>query len=240
MDAQGRTGFVTPEAVAVDLDIAGLGSRTIASLVDGLIQGALLLGAFIAGSLNPAFGEGFALVALGVAVVTMVLLGYHPLFEGLWDGLTPGKRAAGIRVISADGQPIAWSQVLIRAIFRLIDLSPIGVVAILVTKRSQRLGDLAAGTIVVHEQKTPQPEPVDFPPDPERDQLAALLDTSSVSEQEYALVRSFLRRRQAMQGEPRAEVAAKLADLLEHKTGREKGSLSDEQFLEAVVSSVRG
>jgi uncharacterized RDD family membrane protein YckC len=240
MDTQDRFGFVTPEAVEVDLDIAGLGSRLIASLVDGLAQAAILIGGFVAGSLDPAFGEGFALVVVGLMLVTMVLLGYHALFEGLWEGCTPGKRAAGIRVISADGQPVTWSQVLIRSVFRLIDLSPLGVVAILVTKRSQRLGDQAAGTIVIHEQRAPQPQPINFPSDPERDRLATVLDTSSVSEREYALVRSFLQRRQAMQGGARAEVAAKLAELLESKTGKVKGSLSDEQFLEAVLSSVRG
>jgi uncharacterized RDD family membrane protein YckC len=238
MGNRDRSGFVTPEAVALDLDIAGLGSRMIASLLDGFIQSGLLVAGFVAGSLNPAFGEGFALVVIAVIGVAAVLLGYHALFEGLWEGRSPGKRAAGIRVISGDGQPITWTQVLIRTIFRLIDLSPIGVVTILLTKHSQRLGDLAAGTLVVHEPKAPEPQALDLKPDPERDKVAITLDTTNLSERDYALVRSFLQRRKGMHAGARAEVAADLARRLESTTGT-KGGLSDEQFLEALVSSVR-
>jgi len=233
------SGLVTPEAVSLDLDLAGVGSRSVGAIVDGLIQGALLIAGFVAGSLSPAFGEGFGLVVVGVIFFTLVVFGYHGIFEGLWEGQTPGKRVARIRVVGAAGQPVTWRQVVIRSVFRLIDMSPIGVVTIILTRRSQRLGDLAAGTVVIREQKVPEPAELRLEPDPVRDEYARSLDASGLSEQEYGLVRSFLQRRKSLQPEAAAALASQLATPLRARLGREPGEVGDQQFLEALLVAVR-
>ncbi|HEX2180263.1 MAG TPA: RDD family protein, partial [Actinomycetota bacterium] len=126
-----RTGLVTPEAVSLNLEIAGVGSRLIGVIVDGLIQGAVLFAGVMAGSASPDFGDGFALVVIGIIFFTLVIYGYQGIFEGLWEGQTPGKKVARTRVVSDNGQPVGWRQVVIRSIFRLIDNSPIGVLTII-------------------------------------------------------------------------------------------------------------
>lgn len=232
-------GLVTPEAVALNLEIAGIGSRLIGVIVDGLIQAALLIAGGIAGSLFSELSEGFGLTVVGVIFSLVVIYGYQGIFEGLWEGQTPGKKVAHTRVVSDLWQPVTWRQVVIRSIFRLIDNSPIGVLMIIVTRRSQRLGDLAAGTIVVRDQKVPEPHRLELKPQPERDEFARSLDSSAVTEQEYSLVRSFLQRRHSLQPDARADVAARLADSLEAKLGNFPADLNDEGFLEAIVISVR-
>jgi uncharacterized RDD family membrane protein YckC len=232
-------GLVTPEAVALELDIAGIGSRVVGALIDGLIQGAVLVAGVIAASMIPFAGEGFGLVVLGVVFFTFMIYGYQGLFEGLWEGQTPGKRVAHTRVVSDNGQPVRWRQVLIRSIFRLLDSSPIGVVVIILTRRSQRLGDLAAGTIVVRDQKAPEPAVLELSPNPRRDELARTLDASSLTEQEYALIRSFLQRRATLTPAARAEIATRLASPVSLRLGGQGGAVSEEEFLEAVVMAVR-
>lgn len=235
----GRDRLVTPEAVSLDLETAGIGSRVAGALVDGAIQAAILAAGLIAGALNPAFGEGFWLVVVGIIFFTLVLYGYHGIFEGLWEGRTPGKVAAGTRVVSDRGQPVTWRQVLIRSIFRLIDFSPIGALAIIFTRRSQRLGDLAAATIVVRDQRQPAPAALVFAPDGRREVLARSMDVSAVSPEEYALVRSFLQRRTSLSGPARSKLAAQLRSSLEAKAGKAGGPIEPETYLEAVVVAVR-
>jgi uncharacterized RDD family membrane protein YckC len=240
MQAEDRgTGLVTPEAVSLNLEIAGVGSRLIGVIVDGVIQGAVLFAGVMAGSASPDFGDGFALVVIGIIFFTLVIYGYQGIFEGLWEGQTPGKKVARTRVVSDNGQPVGWRQVVIRSIFRLIDNSPIGVLTIILTRRSQRLGDLAAGTLVVRDQKVPEPHRLDLAPQPERDELARSLDTSGVTEQEYALIRSFLQRRATLESAARSDVAARLAAPLRKRLGTGSAGVGDEQFLEAVLLSVR-
>jgi uncharacterized RDD family membrane protein YckC len=234
-------GSVTSEAVALDLDLAGLGSRLVAALMDGVIQAAGMVVIIMAGALllqNLNVGEG-APIALAILYLG-VFFGYPGLFEGLWEGRTPGKRIAGIRVVQDNGLPVTWRHVAIRTIFRLLDMPVVGALAILLTKRSQRLGDLAAGTIVVHEHKTPAPQTLDLAPDGPRDALAGSLDTTAVSDGDYVLLRSFLTRRSSLRSGARAELAARLAATLRQRSGMPHTDLSDEQLLEAVIVSIRG
>ena len=95
-------------------------------------------------------------ISLVVLAIFLLIWGYHIFFEFLWNGQTPGKRVAGIRVLTTRGEPVTFVHVLVRNLLRIVDFLPssymLGAVCILVTRRSQRLGDLAAGTIVVHER----------------------------------------------------------------------------------------
>ncbi len=146
----------TPENVVFGYEIAGIGSRFMAALVDTIIIAVLVI---ITNIILAAFIESEA--AWVVAVLGLIsfgiLWGYYIFFELSWSGQSPGKQWVGIRVIRVDGTPIGLTESLIRNLIRLIDFLPIsygvGVVAMFVTSQSRRLGDLAAGTVVVWEQE---------------------------------------------------------------------------------------
>jgi uncharacterized RDD family membrane protein YckC len=237
---QGTVRFVTPEAVSISADVAGLGSRMIAILIDSAIQMALLIliGLALAGlGLNDT-----AAAAAVVGGIIFLYLGYFFLFEGLWAGRTPGKRAQRIRVVRADGQPAGWTQVGIRTLLRLVDILPtayaIGSIAILLTARSQRLGDLAAATLVVRERPAPLPMPVYV--SPAGATAGVLLDTTAVSPELYSAIRSFMERRGALVAGARDQLATQFADLARRHVGGAGDWIgSNEGLLEAVVTSYR-
>jgi uncharacterized RDD family membrane protein YckC len=156
----------TPENVTFDYDVAGIGSRFLAALLDtGLILivqvavlGTLIFVLSTVGSVE-AFTElvGWALAVLGL-LAFLLFWGYYIGFELLWNGQTPGKRWIGLRVIRVDGTPITASESIIRNLVRIIDLLPfaygIGVVAMFINANSRRLGDITAGTIVVYDRRS--------------------------------------------------------------------------------------
>jgi uncharacterized RDD family membrane protein YckC len=152
----------TPELVAIQMPIAGIGSRFIALLVDYLIwiPGILIVGrifAFFLPSLN-AFNKLSEQWAFAIYVFLIFLFnwGYFTLFEAFWNGRTPGKRVARIRVIQRSGRPIGLFESMARNFIRYVDQIPffyaVGAIAIFVTRDHQRLGDLAAGTLVVRDR----------------------------------------------------------------------------------------
>jgi uncharacterized RDD family membrane protein YckC len=154
----------TPENVIFGYDVAGIGSRFIAALVDTLII--LVLQALVYLTLSLFLGGANLLesenatwiIALFSLIGFALLWGYYIFFEMLWNGQSPGKRWIGLRVIRADGTPITLAESLIRNLVRLIDFLPIyygvGVVTMFVNDQSRRLGDLAAGTLVVRDKET--------------------------------------------------------------------------------------
>jgi uncharacterized RDD family membrane protein YckC len=238
-DATRADRTVTPEAVAIEHDVAGLGSRLIALLTDSLIQFAAILILILAFNAIGA-DEGTAGSVVLLVLVFLFFVGYFPLFEGLWNGRTPGKRLQRLRVVRTDGQPVTWAPVLVRNALRLVDILPTyymaGAITILLTKRSQRLGDLAAGTIVVRERPLPAPVsmgPVGWsqgiPPPP--------IDTAGLTEREYDLIRSFLERRAKLQPEARAALAAEVARVVRPKVPAMP--LGDEALLEAAAAAYR-
>jgi uncharacterized RDD family membrane protein YckC len=238
--SQGPERIVTPEAVALTLDLAGLGSRMIAIAIDMVIQ----FGVFLLLSLSFA-GLGLqGTSAQAVLLVSFFLLfwGYFFAFEGMWNGQTPGKRTQRIRVARADGQPAGWPQVVIRNLVRIVDLLPgfyaIGTVSIVLTRQSQRLGDLAGGTVVVRLRAAPPPFAVSLPPD--SFVAARTLDTAALTESEYSLIRSFLERRGSLVPAARERLAADLATTIRPRVaGADAWAGSDEGLLEAIAASYR-
>jgi uncharacterized RDD family membrane protein YckC len=231
---------VTPEAVQLRLDVAGLGSRMIAWLLDTLIQVVVLVPVAI-GFAADGVGGTAEVVILLILVFGIVWL-YYPLFEWLWDGRTPGKRAQRLRVIRTDGQPAGFPAVMVRNLVRIVEvmLFPfIAVICMLVTRRAQRLGDLAAGTIVVRERSMPAPRPLDLGEGDAR-RLPGL-DTSRLTEREYGLIRSFLSRRETLDPAARAQLARRLVESVrEHVVGMTgEAELDDERLLETVAHSYR-
>lgn len=139
----------TPEGVALHLPAAGPVPRAVAWLIDLAIRGTLLmLASFLFGLLGR-FGAGVYLV-----VLFAIFWGYPIVFEALYGGQTPGKRALSLRVVSADGAPIGWMASFVRNLMRTVDMLPFGYGAGLVTSLadpwSRRLGDMVAGTLVIH------------------------------------------------------------------------------------------
>ena len=151
----------TPENVAFGYQIAGIGSRFLASLLDTLIVGLLQIVILVVLTLvirafdSSAFADQISawVYAIFGLVAAIFYWGYYVFFEMLWNGQTPGKRWVGLRVIRSDGTPITLSEALIRNLARLVDFLPaaygIGIVTMFIDKQSRRLGDLAAGTLVV-------------------------------------------------------------------------------------------
>jgi uncharacterized RDD family membrane protein YckC len=151
-DYQDRLRIATPEGVTVDLILAGVGSRFTATLIDLTFKGLLILAALLATSAVGDFG-----LALFSVISFAIYFGYDVAFEVLAGGQTPGKRWTGLRVLRDDGRPVDLLSSAIRNVVRLVDGLPLSylpaMVSILATERNQRLGDLAASTIVVREPR---------------------------------------------------------------------------------------
>jgi uncharacterized RDD family membrane protein YckC len=154
----------TPENVAFGYQIAGIGSRFLASLLDTMIVVLLQVVILIVLTLivrsvdSSVFADQISawVYAIFGLVAAIFYWGYYIFFEMLWNGQSPGKRWVGLRVIRADGTPITLSESLIRNLARLVDFLPaaygIGIVTMFIDKQSRRLGDFAAGTLVVQDR----------------------------------------------------------------------------------------
>ena len=205
------TGLVTPEAVPLDLETAGIGSRFVALMLDWLVQ-TVLVG--VIGS--AAFALGALPQALGYLLVFLVIWGYPVGMETLWRGRTPGKAALGLRVVTDQGAPVRFRHAAIRASMGLVDfgvtLGAGAVLSALLSARNQRLGDLVAGTIVLRERRAmPAPAPVAFAVPPGLEEYAPRLDVSRVSADDYAAIRAFLVRAPSLRPAARTELASRLA-----------------------------
>jgi uncharacterized RDD family membrane protein YckC len=167
---QDELQLTSTDATAVNLPIAGTGSRSYAFLIDWHIRVILALawlvgmaallgmtqgGGFWDGLFDSAGSFLFYVVVLPPALLYFL---YHPILEVALKGRTPGKRAAGIRIVTLEGQTPDMSALLIRNIFRLIDSLPVfyvvGLTFVLLSPRQVRIGDMAAGTLLAHEKKS--------------------------------------------------------------------------------------
>ena len=157
--SENRLFIDTPENVVLEAEIAGFGSRCIAALIDYLIVIIVMvvLGIlFFRAIQNNAPDDPTLAFGLFILVQFVIISFYHLIFEFLWNGQTPGKRRIGIRVVQSNGMPMTTSSLLIRNLVRLFDFLPlgygVGLLVLFSTKHTQRLGDLAARTIVVYER----------------------------------------------------------------------------------------
>jgi uncharacterized RDD family membrane protein YckC len=236
----------TPEGVDLTVTLAGLGSRFIAAVIDGLIQSIVILiffmaiGIFITTSVESA---PTGALALGAVLLFIVAFGYPVLFETLNSGRTPGKAAIGIRVVREGGRPVNFRAAAIRNLLLIVDTLPpvtyaVGIIAILVSRRNQRLGDMAAGTIVVRDRK---PEPTGgswvHAVAPGIVDETTSWDVSSIREDEVATVRSFLARRHELTPPARTHLANELAGRLRPKVAGEDANLPPELFLERLAAA---
>jgi uncharacterized RDD family membrane protein YckC len=237
-----RITITTPEGLDMAMTLAGVGSRFVAQSIDSTIQITVLIAAWIAFvGTNAAGGVGDALFAL---TFFLIFLAYDVAFEVLASGRTPGKRWSGLRVVRSGGQPVGFLTSCIRNILRLIDILPgfylVGVVSILLTKRNQRVGDLAAGTIVVRARRGRPATVSDLPP--RRTEPGSTWDVSAIGMEELAAVRSFLERRDKLTAAARAELGRTMAERLRPRVGGipPESRLGSEAFLEQLVRAKAG
>jgi uncharacterized RDD family membrane protein YckC len=242
-----RTRIATPEGIELELVLAGLASRFMAEIVDAalilLIVLALVAIAALAGGT-----PGLVILSLAVGGVMLLSVCYHVAFEVLAGGRTPGKRINGLRVVMDGGGPVGVRASAVRNLVRLIEGPPLlyvpAVVSILATRRNQRLGDLAAGTLVVREPRAPRgprrrrSSTSAARPGP----LAAGLrlaewDVSAITQEELAAVRSFLARRDAFAPAARRGLARELAGRLGTKIAGPPPGLPAETLLEGIAAA---
>jgi uncharacterized RDD family membrane protein YckC len=243
MQVDYTAGTVTPEAVKLNADVAGIGSRSIALIVDTFIQGLLLLPVFLL-PFGSQLDGGMETVVL-ILILFLVLWLYYPAFEFAWRGQTPGKRFQGIRVVRTNGQPAGLAPILVRNLIRIVDVMTLpflAVISMFITRRSQRLGDLAAGTMVVHDRKLKAPTILDLRAS--GDPVLLTLDTSGLNERDYTVMRTFLERRHGLDMKARQELAHRLATRIRERAGEPAGTaggpaFTDEQVIEAAAQSYR-
>jgi uncharacterized RDD family membrane protein YckC len=244
----------TPEHIEFTFQLAGLGTRFIAVLIDHLIQGfilgfALLVGLLSAGAVASLWTEASLWVIFGLLLLLFVVFwGYFTYFETTSNGQTPGKRIAGIRVVRDDGTPITFFDAMIRNLVRLVDFLPayytIGVIAVFVSPQNKRLGDYAAGTIVVKERTTPMPAPATADADADAapvaarsPQLAAAVRAvvGRLSPEELQVVERYVARKIQLNPPARASLARKIAAPLIRKLSIDGIAATDEEVLETIA-----
>ncbi len=207
----------TPERVPLHFALASIGNRFLACAVDHAVQALILfliylVYVFVAES-SILFAGGISetpkwVIALLIIFVFLLISGYFVFFEWLWNGQTPGKRWMKLRVIREDGRPVTFWEAAVRNLLRTFDMMPapfysIGLIAVFISEKDQRAGDLIAGTVVVREREEEAPSfdmvfaaPVSdtayrrsFKPPP------FTADLSSLTERDIEVVEAFLRRR---------------------------------------------
>lgn len=143
---------VTPEGVALHLPAAGPVPRALAWTIDLVIRIAILLLASIVLAMLGAAGDGLYLV-----VLFLIFWAYPIVLEAMWSGQTLGKRVLGLRVVNGDGAPVGWLPAITRNLLRTVDMLPFGyatgLIASLADPHGRRLGDMVAGTLVIHQAR---------------------------------------------------------------------------------------
>jgi len=246
----------SPEKVEIRYEIAGLGSRALAAVLDDLLVLTIvgIVGALLAlleettqaiSSLYSVIGEGWLIAGL-IFFAYILWFAYYMAFEIFWNGQTPAKRAFGVRVMMLNGAPVTPTAVLVRELVRLVDAFPLclvgynvaGVLAFF-NPYGQRLGDMLAGTFVIKERRTPVPlleelTAVSTAQHPLEFHLPPLLP---LSPREYQALRAFLDRREQMNAEAREKLAWELYQRLREPLGMpETPPAATEGILEAIAT----
>jgi len=147
----------TPERVSFQYPLAGLGSRFLAQTIDMAVLVAIFLVLlYAANAVGKTTGDQRLALLIFILVSFILLFGYFWALEAIWSGQTLGKRALRLRVVGDQGEPLRFSQAAIRNLVRIVDFLPVGyavgVIAIFLNVKNKRLGDFAAGTLVVRER----------------------------------------------------------------------------------------
>ncbi len=236
MEYEDTRTIATPEGVELELRLGGLGSRFSAALIDLMIQSALVIAISLLTGLT--LGGTGAVVAYSLGVFFAFVV-YDVLFEVLAAGRTPGKRTLRMRVVLADGAPVTLRASAVRNLLRLVEGVATSyvpaILSILLTRNNQRLGDLAAGTVVVHEARAGAViEATGAPAAPAHTEA---WDVSAVTPAELAAVRDFLRRRDGFDPDARNALAGRLAAALRERVDGAPADTAPERFLEDLAAA---
>ena len=248
----------TPERVPLHFALASIGNRFLAVAIDHAIQlltvGLILLTSAILASFT-VFGQFVSsapgwVKALSTILLFLVVSGYFAFFEWIWSGQTPGKRWLKLRVIREDGRPITFWEASVRNLLRTFDMFfppfySVGLIAVFLSTRDQRIGDMVGGTVVVREREEEAPafshlfttpvsdpalrrsfKPVDF-----------TANLNSLTEAEIEVVETFLRRRWDLPDFPRQWMAwrVSLPILYKLRPGYDISTFTYEGFLEELL-----
>ena len=236
-------GIVTPQGVVLDLETAGVGHRGMARAIDIVIvlgAGALI---FFLGNLVSRFASDTAGLVFQLVLIFFTIFGYPAVAETFFRGRTIGKMALGLRVVTLEAGPIGFREAFIRSLFQLVDiLASFGSFALLsgmFSARSQRLGDLAAGTMVIIDPRSvPHLPAVPFTPPMGTEVIVAAMDVSKLRPEQERLVRSFLLRVGDLSGPARIDLGQRLAASTSQFLGHpDRFGLPPEPYLVAVLAA---
>lgn len=239
----------TPELISLELPLAGVGSRAVALLCDMILQMVamivvvLLLGALSSVRLGfRGTWAGAVMILAGLVVYT----GYYAAFEVLWSGRTPGKKIVGIRVIKEDGRNLTVLEAILRNLMRLVDQLPgiyvVGFVTMLIDRRNRRLGDMVAGSLVVHESRPAVTEMAWTAPAGSVHVLsaAARSQLGRLTLQDLELLETFLNRRLDLSAAVREKTETEICERMGQRLGLPSGERPHElAFLESLARELR-
>jgi uncharacterized RDD family membrane protein YckC len=234
----------TGESVAFSYELAGLGSRFLAVFVDLTIQILVLVGTILIFAwIGSAFGSrtpksppqiqkfaGAIVEAVLYFAIFMLFFGYFILFEWLWEGRTPGKRLLGIRVVRDGGFTVDLMSSMIRNVVRIVEAAlgfyTISAISALLSPLNRRLGDLAAGTLVVRDQRYERARSLPFSDSTREDPVVR-----EVGPRERELIRQYAERRASLGVESRLRLAATIAAGVRPKLAASYDHLDDDSLL---------
>ena len=254
----GEIRLRTPESVELEFPLAGIGSRAYALLVDYTLITIAMVAVMLVGLLfsfqtlayasQDTFGFTPSLAKWILPIVLLglfaIFVGYFVFFETLWQGQTPGKRMAQIRVIREDGRPIGLPQATLRALLRVFDDILVGLVGFLFIvqgRQEKRLGDWVAGTVVIQELRLRKDKDTILIPDElKANQVAdVMLETANfnlVTPDDFAVIREYLNRRSRFSVKAWETVSLRLAQQLKARLDLEAlpFDMTANLFLEGV------
>ncbi|WJI24553.1 RDD family protein [Thermosynechococcus sp. B0] len=259
-----RVTLRTPESIELDFALGGIGSRVLAWLIDQVIlYTALVLFSLAAGYIYfyalypwlievlPASGQSIEAWSLGIYLLVMFALynGYYIFFETYWQGQTPGKRFAEIRVVQDNGLPIGLKEATLRSLLQPIDFAFFGIGALLValSRSEKRLGDMVAGTLVIQDEQAtrlaPKATTLQQPQGAWVQELRSLAHWERMTPEQYLLVRNYLNNRDRLSPVGRYQAAQELRQQLEPLLlptyPAHWPTLSAEDFLEGLYTAYR-
>lgn len=248
MDPIEKLTIETPEQIDLEFPVAGLGSRGLALLIDTLIQLVVVIIVAVAMSfVSPDLSRYWAtagkwMTALVIFFMFCLYWGYFAIFEVFWNGQTPGKRQAHIRVITASGRPITVFEAIARNFLRAVDSQLgyiVGAVAIAVDKKNRRLGDMVAGTVVVHELQE-QGDSYWYGQQSTAVTAPSVEAVHAMTAQEFQLIETFLNRRLDLPYDQRQKTAINIADHIGNRLNVPPADRpSPESFLEDLSRRYR-
>lgn len=238
----------TPESIAFSYELAGIGSRFLALVIDTVLQFLVLTGIVwgmvLAASHAPRVpvrSDGVVSEAVTIAIIVAVLFaiffGYYIVFEAFWHGQTPGKKLLGLRVVRDGGYPLDFGASAIRNVIRVAEagfgLYAIAAIAALCSRENKRLGDMAAGTIVVRDARAAS--------------LASLIREANapvsaarpimLQQHEHDLIDRFAARSNSLEPHVRAAIAARIADQIRPRVSADLQRLPDEELIRRISAS---